>query len=584
MRSLATDKNQRVLVIDDLRSIHDDFRKILVPALTPTLTMDTTEQVLLGRAAGTVQFAPFEVDSAYQGQEGWLLVQQALAAGRPYALAFVDVRMPPGWDGVETARRLRELDPQLQIVFCTAYADYAWGEIFNQLGQRDGWLILKKPFDPVEALQLAHALTEKWWLHQQARHKMEELERLVGVRTNELRQTTKALASKITALEQAEQTLRESDEKFRQLADNLADGFWIGAPDLRELHYLSPALAQIWGRPLASLYAEPQPWPDFVLPEDRPRVQAGFAALAAAAESLDLEHRIVRPGGEIRWVRVRSFPVRDAAGQLIRHAGIVSDITDPKKLEAQLIQSQKLETVGRLAGGVAHEFNSLLTAIIGQSELLRADLPPGDPLRQNATEILTAAERAATLTRQLLAYGRKQFLRPERLDLNQVLLGLAGVLRHLMSGAAVSVDFAPAPNLQPVRADAGQIEQVIMNLAINARDAMPTGGRLALETANVSLAATSRDRDPEMKPGDYVLLTIRDTGLGMSAEVKARAFEPFFTTKDVGQGTGLGLSTCYGIIKQSGGHISVQSEPGGGAVFKIFLPQAHPPSGPPPRQ
>jgi CheY-like chemotaxis protein len=233
-----------------------------------------------------------------------------------------------------------------------------------------------------------------------------------------------------------------------------------------------------------------------------------------------------------------------------------------------------METVGKLAGGIAHEFNSILTAIIGQSELLLGDLPARSPLARNAAEISKAAGRAATLTRQLLAYGRKQILQPETLDLNQVLANMQGMFHHLM-GEDVAMQIVPGEGLQMVLADAGQIEQVIVNMAMNAREAMPGGGKLTLETANVSFDQESVGRYPELKAGDFVMLAITDTGAGMSEAVKARVFEPFFTTKDVGQGTGLGLSTCYGIVKQSGGHICVYSEPGRGATFKIYLPQVH---------
>jgi two-component system cell cycle sensor histidine kinase/response regulator CckA len=248
------------------------------------------------------------------------------------------------------------------------------------------------------------------------------------------------------------------------------------------------------------------------------------------------------------------------------------DITVRKRLEAKLVQSQKMETVGKLAGGVAHEFNSIMTAIIGQSELLLDDLSTGSPLAKNATEIRKAAVRAATLTRQLLAYGRKQFLKPEIIDLNRLIASMEGMFHHLMGGD-VDTLIVPGPGLHAVRADAGQLEQVIMNMAINAHDAMPNGGKFMLETANISFDQESVDRYPELKAGDYVMLALSDTGMGMSAEVKARVFEPFFSTKAVGQGTGLGLSTCYGIIKQSGGHISVYSELARGATFKIYLPQ-----------
>ncbi|HEV2694166.1 MAG TPA: PAS domain S-box protein [Verrucomicrobiae bacterium] len=265
-------------------------------------------------------------------------------------------------------------------------------------------------------------------------------------------------------------------------------------------------------------------------------------------------------------------PLRNAGGKITHFVAIQHDITRRKQLEAKLFQSQKLETVGKLAGGIAHEFNSILTAIIGQSELLLGDLPAGSPLAHNATEITKAANRAATLTRQLLAYGRKQILKPEILDLNSVLTGMETTLRHVM-GRDADVRLSFGPGLKAVKADAGQMEQVIMNMVINASDAMPNGGKLVLETVNTVFDDQSVGRYPELKPGHYVMLAITDTGTGMSDEVKTRVFEPFFTTKDVGQGTGLGLSTCYGIIKQSGGHISVYSEPGRGTSFKIYLPQ-----------
>jgi PAS domain S-box-containing protein len=265
-------------------------------------------------------------------------------------------------------------------------------------------------------------------------------------------------------------------------------------------------------------------------------------------------------------------PLRNASGKITHFVAIQHDITGRKRLEAQLFQSQKMETVGKLAGGIAHEFNSIMTAIIGQSELLIADLPPGNPLAKNAVEIRKAAERATVLTRQLLAYGRKQILQPEILDLKAVIVSMENTLLHLM-GRNVEVRYSFAAGIKSVKADAGQIEQVIVNVAMNAADAMPNGGKLTLETANVTLDADYVSRFPELKAGEFVVLAIGDTGAGMSDEVKARVFEPFFTTKGVGKGTGLGLATCHGIVKQSGGHIAVYSELGRGTTVKIYLPQ-----------
>jgi len=436
---------------------------------------------------------------------------------------------------------------------------------------------LPREFRETPAFQIACILAALgfgayvWWVwHLRRRHiKLQQtralLESKVQERTSELR-------NEIEERKRVEETLRESEEKFHQLAENITDVFWITSPDRQKIYYISHAYELIWGRSVTELYAQPQQWLEAILPADRERVHSAFATLTGIEPNMSIEYQITRPDGAIRWIHNRGFQVRDAAGNVVRLTGIATDITEHKQLEAQLFQSQKMETVGRLAGGVAHEFNSILTAIIGQSELLIEDLPPENPLSKNATEISRAADRAARLTRQLLAYGRKQFLQPKKLNLNDVIAGMEAMFRHLM-GSDVDVRIVSDAALHAVKADAGQIEQVIINMAINARDAMPHGGKLTLETANVTFNQESAGRYPEMKPGDYVLVAITDTGTGMSAEVKAHVFEPFFSTKDVGRGTGLGLATCYGIIKQSGGHINVYSEPGRGTTFKIYLPQ-----------
>jgi signal transduction histidine kinase/CheY-like chemotaxis protein len=299
--------------------------------------------------------------------------------------------------------------------------------------------------------------------------------------------------------------------------------------------------------------------------------------LAGEIRSYQMEKHYIHRRGHLVTVLLNVALVRDDQGEPLFFISQIQDITERKRLELKLVQSQKLETVGRLAGGVAHEFNSILTAIIGQSELLLGDLPADSPLTQNAREISRAAVRAAALTRQLLAYSRKQLLQPEPLDLNRVLTTMENVIRPLMGGK-VDVRIVTTANRPIVKADAGQIEQVIMNLVINAREAMPNGGKLTLETANVFFDQESVGDYPELKPGDYVMLAITDTGAGMSEEVKGRAFEPFFSTKALGEGTGLGLSTCYGIITQSGGHIGVSSELGRGTTFKIYLPQVERPA------
>jgi two-component system cell cycle sensor histidine kinase/response regulator CckA len=549
MNNLPVHKNRRVLVIDDNRAIHDDFRKILSPANATAAALDVTERALFGLPTSAVPQTQFEVDSAYQGEEGVLLVKKSLDAGRPYAMAFVDVRMPPGLDGVETTRKIWELDPNLQIVLCTAYSDYSWAEMFEKLGHRDALLILKKPFDGVEAFQLAHALTEKWTLYQESQRKMEELEDIVAGRTRELLWKTAFFEAQANSSIDGIVVVDQQGKKIFQ-NQRIVDLFKIPP----EITGEGDDATQEWVRDMAK---NPEEFVEKV------------AHLYSHPDELSRDEIELKDG---KILDRYSAPVVGKDGKHYGRIWTFRDITARKRLERQLFQSQKMETVGKLAGGVAHEFNSILTAIIGQSELLLADLPAESSMTKNATEIGIAAGRAAVLTRQLLAYGRKQLLQAETIDLNQVVASMEGIFRHLM-GDDVSTQIIPASDLHTVKADAGQIEQVIMNMIINARDAMPNGGKLILETTNVSFDQESVGRYPELKPGDYVMLAITDTGTGMSEKVRDRVFEPFFSTKEVGQGTGLGLSTCYGIIKQSGGHISVYSEPARGSCFKIYLPQ-----------
>ncbi|MBV9774592.1 MAG: PAS domain S-box protein [Gemmatimonadetes bacterium] len=392
----------------------------------------------------------------------------------------------------------------------------------------------------------------------------------------------------------SQEALRASEEQFRQLAETIREVFTIRDTRTDHVLYISPAFDEVWGRPRAEVVENPARWLAWVHPDDREKAST---VLADIEEPYDLEYRIVRPDGEVRWLSSRGFPVRDATGEVYRRVGTSEDVTERRRAEEalresqqQLLQSQKMEAVGRLAGGVAHDFNNMLMAIQGHTELLRMEESVGPDMEWHLGEISSAVERAAGLTRQLLAFSRKQVLQPRPISLNSVISEMESMLGRMI-GEDVAMRAVLARDLGVVLADPAQLQQVLLNLAVNARDAMPEGGTLSIETANVHLYGEYAATHEEVEPGRYVMLAVSDTGTGMDAATRERVFEPFFTTKEQGKGTGLGLSTVYGIVRQSGGHIWVYSEPGMGTTFRIYFPRTdrpteavepERPAGPPP--
>ena len=387
----------------------------------------------------------------------------------------------------------------------------------------------------------------------------------------DLLEMTAALGSQIGQFierRRAEEALARSEMTYRSLVEDSPFGIFQSAPDGRLLA-VNPALVNILGYDSAAeLLAQNMARDVYVDPEDRARLIEDVTRRG----SLSAESVWRRKDGKTVTVRQTGRAVRDAHGRVESFNVIVEDITERKLLEAQFRQAQKMEAVGRLAGGVAHDFNNLLTAILGCADLLLETLGPEVPEREDVEEIRKAARRAADLTRQLLAFSRQQVLAPQVLDLNVLVPNLEKLLRRLI-GEDVELRTTLGAGLGAVKADPGQIEQVIVNLAVNARDAMPDGGRLTIETCNAELDETYAAEHFPTRPGSYVLLAVTDTGTGMDADTKSHIFEPFFTTKGQGQGTGLGLATAYGIVKQSGGYVWVYSEPGQGTSFKIYLPR-----------
>jgi len=394
---------------------------------------------------------------------------------------------------------------------------------------------------------------------------------MIRLLEQELADTNREVLALTLELDKRVEELRAAEQRYRRLAEN--------APDVilrYELHpkrgytFVNPRVTDLIGYTPEEYYANPDLGSQKVVhPDDRPLIEEVLQGRGSEVGTHTL--RWVSKSGQILWIEQHYVLVRDSHGRLVAIECIARDITSRKRLEEQFLQSQKMEAIGRLAGGVAHDFNNLLTVINGYSEQALIELSESHPLHEDITEIRNAGERAASLTRQLLAFSRRQMLQPEVLDLNVIVADMERMLRRLL-GEDVVLSTVPQSGLDFVYADRGQIEQVIMNLVVNARDAMPKGGRLTIETCNVALSSEYPGLRHEIVPGDYVMLAVSDTGMGMDQATQARIFEPFFTTKS--HGTGLGLSTVFGIVQQSGGTVWVYSEPGKGTTFKIYFPKA----------
>jgi two-component system, cell cycle sensor histidine kinase and response regulator CckA len=391
----------------------------------------------------------------------------------------------------------------------------------------------------------------------------DNLSRLVPAIERELRE-----AQSRNERRKAEEALRMSEERYRCLVENIDIGVTLIDSDYNVI-MTNEAQSRLYGKAARDVVGL-KCYREFGNNESVCAQCPGRGAMDSG-EPCEMDMQVPKEDRDPISLRVRSFPIFGEGGVVTGFIKVADDITERKRLEEQLRQAAQLEAIGRLAGGVAHDFNNLLTAMIGYSSVLLNQMQVNDPGRERVEQIRCAAERAAELTRQLLAFSRKQVLDVKVIDLNPLIADFQKIIRRLL-GEDVEVATALDSSIGRVKADAGQIEQILMNLAVNARDAMPSGGKLTMETANVRLDKDYARTHPDVRPGPYVLIAVSDNGVGMDAETRAQIFDPFFTTKERGKGTGLGLSMVYGIVKQHQGHICVYSEPGRGTTFKVYLP------------
>jgi PAS domain S-box-containing protein len=365
---------------------------------------------------------------------------------------------------------------------------------------------------------------------------------------------------------------QELAQRFRNLVQDLNAVVWeMEVPSFR-ITFVSNRAEDVLGYPAENWLREADFWQNHIHSEDRQHIVELSRKSIGEGKDYSLEYRALAADGRVVWLQDIVRLVRDSSGRVCQLRGVMVDITARRQLEEEFLQAQKMEAVGRLAGGVAHDFNNLLTIISGYVELVLEKMEAVSPLKPHVEEIKKASDRAAGLTRRLLAFSRRQAIMPQVLNLGEVAAGTEKMLRRLI-GEDIELVLQSDPVLGSVRADPAQIEQILVNLAVNARDAMPQGGKIVIETSNVHLDEAFASSHAAVTPGPYVMLAVSDTGTGMEARVRAHVFEPFFTTKERGKGTGLGLATVYGIVKQSDGNIWVYSQPGVGTTFKIYLPR-----------
>ena len=571
-------ENRRLLIIDDNPAIHEDFRKILVPDDAPTNAcgIEEDEAAIFGDApAPTVSGVVFEVDSASQGQEGLDLIRRALEEKRPYTMAFVDVRMPPGWDGIETTRQIWSICPDLQIVICTAYSDYSWSDMQEQIKPRDRLLILKKPFDTVEVLQLANALTEKWRLQQEFKGLMNDLEERVQLRTQELESSMKEAVRSREKEQQSCESLRHEmaergrlEQRFREqaaLLDKTTDAIVVSDLEHR-ITYWNKGAEKIYGWAAGEVIGRRA---SELFYRELTQFETAVTSIVKYSEWTGEIQQVNRAGGTL-LVEARWTLLHNAAGQPQGILAINTDITEKKKLEQQFLRAQRMDSIGTLAGGIAHDLNNALTPILMSIELLK--LQKQDPRGMNMLSTIdNSAKRGAGMVRQLLTFASGLEGKQLAVEVGQLLKEIETIANETFLKTIQVRSEIPA-DLWTVQGDPTQLHQVLLNLCVNARDAMPDGGTLKLSAWNLMIDQHYVGLNSEGEPGPYIVIQVKDTGTGMPPEVIERIFEPFFTTKELGKGTGLGLSTSLGIIKSHHGFLHVDSVPGVGTKFLVYLP------------
>jgi PAS domain S-box-containing protein len=659
--------NDRILIIDDDPDILTAYRSVLSPEREGKNSSAGKLARLLGKdlVPEPSKALQFQLGFAGQGPDGVQMAAAALEKNQPFAVTFIDIRMPPGFDGMETAARIRSIDPNIEIVIVTAYSDRSREEIVRSVGAPEKLLFLRKPFDPEELIQLALSLTAKWNLARQAEEQHNELQTVLmttpaaiftaddkqcitswnraaeqitgypasqvlghpcilktistgkdcencllenetasnqplevqivdsqGVSRTLLKNGTcirdrqghvlRVVESfwDITARKEAEAALVKSEARFRALVETTSD--WVWETDAAgHFTYCSPLCKTIYGYRPEEL-AGRSLFEVLTHPEDAAEGRKLFNRCVEKGHGFqNIERRSLTKEGGVIHIESSGIPIADEDGRITGFRGIDRDITKRKivekereELEIQYRQSQKLEALGTLAGGIAHDLNNVLTPIMGGTQLSLMQLDPTHPIYNHIKTIEKGAQKAAELIHQILAFSRKQVLSAKPQNLTLLIKDFAAMLRRLIS-ENIRLTFSLEEKLGTIEADKNQMEQILINLVVNARDAVTSGGEIIIETTNRVVKEQDISRmEGKIIPGSYVVMSVSDNGMGIDSALLARIFDPFFTTKEPGKGTGLGLSTVYGIVKQHGGEVKVDTAPGRGTRFDIYFPRS----------
>ena len=566
----SQDEVLRLLVVDDNEAVLESYRQV-VGATATSRNVSLRGAELQGSVSQgpSLVAADGRVDLVLcrQADEAVGVVRDSIEQGRPFATAFIDVRMPPGPDGIWAAEQIRALDPHVNLVMVTAYSDYDPEDIARRVPPPDQLLYMQKPFHAVEMQRFVWALGAKW--------RADRLHRSIQAK---LEAANEQLTRDIRGRKRTEEALRESETRYRELFEHLNDAAFVADVEtgvILETNLQGEALLgrsrdEILGMQQTRLHS----------PGKADEYKRKFAKHIEKGRAADYDGEVVKGDGTIVPVSISAHTLTLQGRHLM--VGLFHDLTERKRaeeerrlLEQQLFQAQKLESLGTLAGGVAHDFNNLLTGIIGMIELALRQIDPTSKAYEYLAKLPEQGQRAAELISSLLTFSRQTISERQPLALLPLVKETVKVLKRTLP-ESIEVRMVWREEEEPiVLADATQMQQVIMNLATNARDAMPDGGQLTVELAAVRLEKQHCRHIADATPGDYVCLSVRDTGIGMTPEVQDRIFEPFFTTKDPGQGTGLGLAMVYGIVKNHNGFIEVRTQLGEDTELKIYFPAAH---------